>query len=266
MHAPKEFFSPKIVCTDPKLALCAGLGVACGAQSLQPGGDLFRLLPELASMPDEASHALHSTLRQLDTGLSSSSAGGAPPSALSSEGLTHAVVSLLCSQGALQQSDNHGSSSMLTEEGECYVPQMPSCLFDKGDVYTGLDSKRWHNACTLPSRQHESAPCPISRSEEPAQHAEEAMGACSMMCDARQCESSAVAPASCSAVRFAAESPSRCGGEGSCGEGWGFDVFNTSPSKGRKASKLERRQAAACRQILDTGKAPDRTGPRRCLF
>ena len=265
MHAPKELFCPEIVCTDPKLALCAGLGFAHGAQTLQPCGDLFRLSPELASMPDEASHALHSTLRQLDTGLSRST-GGAPPSALSSEGLTHAVLSLLCSHRGVQQGNDHSSSSMLSEEEECYMPQMPSCLFDEGDVYTGLDSMRWRNACALPSPQHESAPCLLSRGEEPAQHAEDVMGACSMMCDARQCESSAAAPASCSAARFVAESPSRCGGKSSCGEGWGFDVFNTSPSRGRKASKLERRQAAACRQILDTGKAPDRTGPQRCLF
>lgn len=248
------------------MPVSAGLGVAHGVQSLQPCGDLFRVSPELASMPDKASHALYSTLRQLDTGLSSS-AGGAPPSALSSEGLTHAILSLLCSQRGIQQSNDHSSSSsMLSEEEECYRPQMPSCLFDEGDLYTGLDSMHWRNACALPSPQHESAPCPVSRGKEPARHAEDAMGACSMRCDARQCESGAVAPASCSAAQFAAESPSRCGGKGSRAEGWDFEFFNTSPSKGRTASKLERGQATACRQILETGRVPERTGPQRRLF
>ena len=217
-------------------------------------------------MPEEAAHALHSTLRQLDTGLSSS-AGGAPPSALSSEGLTHAVRSLLCSQRPLQQSNDH-SSSMWTEREECYRPHRHSCLVDTRELNPGLDSARWRKACAWPPPQHKSVSCPVGRGEDPAQHAEDAMGACSVNRDAKQCESSAAASASCSAAQYAAESPGArlCGGEGSRGEGSGFDFFNTSPSKGRMASKPERRHAAACRQILATGKVPERTGPQRRLF
>ena len=216
-------------------------------------------------MPDEAAHALHSTLRQLDTGLSSS-ASGAPPPALSCEGLTHAVRSLLCSQRLLQQSNDH-SSSMLTEREECDRPHRHSS-HDTRELNLGLDSACWRKACALPPPQHKSVLCPVGRGEDPAQHAEDAISACSGNHDAKQCESSAAASACCSAAQYAAESPSArlCGGEGSRAEGSGFDFFNTSPSKGRMASMPERRHAAACRQILVTGKVPERTGPQRRLF
>jgi len=244
-------------------------------QPYQQHRDLFRLSPALPGGLNEATPASHAALHQVQGGFGRrSSSPGLPLPADSAEGLRHAVWKYLTTARKIQPSSSGSTPSEHEDEQLSTSDALMS-----GEIYDDMDSARWSRAVASAPAQHESGSTSRHndnncRSGMHAERLHDSMAACSMDCDARGCVSR-VESVPCSAAQYADQPPIVARHRGIWGEGSSsdFDVFSTSPSskqerkrRGKERGRVEA-HAAACRQVLETGKPlHDMPGPQRRLF